>query len=113
VKIALGCGFSGWLGLPQSPVFRIPKPFVIEFITRSRDLEERMQGLNDRIAELREQLGRAQARAELTELAESTLREQLERERERADQERERAEQLEAELKEVRRSWWRRFFGLD
>jgi hypothetical protein len=35
---------------------------------------------------------------ELTEKAESTLREALERERERADQERERAEKLQEEL---------------
>ena len=77
-----------------------------------------------------------EGRLELTAVAESTLRESLERERERADMERERAEalQLEAErlreqLAEVsspqrasknalgtapvedRRSWWRRFFG--
>lgn len=77
-----------------------------------------------------------EGRFELTPVAESSLRESLERERERADMERERAEalQLEAErlreqLVEVsspqrpsknalgtapvedRRSWWRRFFG--
>lgn len=51
------------------------------------------------------------ARAELTEQAESTVREQLEREQARADR-------LESELKEVRdrleeraRPWWRRVFG--
>ncbi len=49
-------------------------------------------------------LGGAQARTELTEKAESTLRDQLERERERADR-------LEAELREARRGWWRRTFG--
>ena len=65
------------------------------------------------------------ARAELSEQAESTLREQLERERERADQERnradaerkwavierERAERLEAALREKRKGFWRRLFG--
>ncbi len=67
-------------------------------------------------------LGGAQARAELTEKAESTLREQLERERQRADQEWERADRLEAELREsrrglvaeairrMRRSWLHGFF---
>src|SRR5215213_8784653 len=36
MKIALECGFSGWPGPPRSPTFRIPKPFLIEFITASR-----------------------------------------------------------------------------
>jgi hypothetical protein len=50
-------------------------------------------------------LGRSEARAELTEQAESTLREQLERERERADR-------LEEELREERsKGFWRRLFG--
>jgi septal ring factor EnvC (AmiA/AmiB activator) len=53
---------------------------------------------------LQRELGCLEARLELTEQAESTLREQLQRERERADR-------LEAELIEVRRSWWRRIFG--
>jgi excisionase family DNA binding protein len=77
--------------LPDRPsrVERSQEP--LEDPERLRDLEGRMQALNDRIAALQHDLGRAQTRAELTELAESTLREQLERERERADQERERA----------------------
>jgi hypothetical protein len=50
-------------------------------------------------------------RLELTEKADSTLREQLERERQRADEERNRANRLEEELKEARRPWWRRVFG--
>jgi hypothetical protein len=32
----LECGFPGWLDLTQPPIFRIPKPFLIEFITASR-----------------------------------------------------------------------------
>ncbi len=49
--------------------------------------------------------GDLRARLQLTERAESTLREALERERERADR-------LEAELLEERgRSWWRRLIG--
>ena len=88
-----------------------------------------------RLEDVQYELGRAEARLELTGQAESTLQEALERERERADR-------LEAELQEVRRlapetrhapvtgsegvsgsempssdteepraSWWRRFFG--
>lgn len=55
--------------------------------------------------------GELRARLELTERAESTLREGLERERERADRERERAERLEEELRQARRGFWRRLFG--
>jgi hypothetical protein len=57
------------------------------------------------------------ARLELTEVAESTLREQLERERQRADQEHREREQtqeeartLRKELEEARRPWWRKLF---
>jgi hypothetical protein len=61
----------------------------------------------------------------LTAMAESTLREQLEREREslerereradeerqRADEERDRANRLEEELRDTRRPWWSRWLG--
>ena len=78
---------------------------------RSAEGGEEAAELRDRVEDLQRELGRLEGRMELTEVAESTLREQLERERERADQERERAERLEAELREARRSWWRRLFG--
>jgi|SRR5215216_1974240 len=62
----------------------------------------------DRVTELERALGRLEgemrARAELTAVTESTLREQLQRERERADR-------LEDELREARTPWWRRVFG--
>jgi hypothetical protein len=89
-----------------------------------------------RMEALQRELGRLEGRLELTAVAESTLRESLERERERADVERERAEALKLEvellreqlaeastsprpsknspgtaLMDDRRSWWRRFFG--
>lgn len=47
-------------------------------------------------------LGCSEARAEFTESAESTLREDLERER---------ADRLEGELPAARRGFWRRLFG--
>ncbi len=101
--------------------------FAAELITSVQDLQYR--------------LGRAEARAEITERAESTLRESLERERERADRADRRAEELErrfgatqeppdppetaaAEPERVdtgpatagsqasaQRPWWRRMFG--
>jgi hypothetical protein len=89
-----------------------------------------------RMEALQRELGRLEGRLELTAVAESTMRESLERERERADAEREKAEVLQLEVErlreqlaeasvpqrpsesvpetgpvEDRRSWWRRFFG--
>jgi hypothetical protein len=56
------------------------------------------------VQELQYRLGRAEARAELTERAESTVRE----ERDRLLEENER---LRSELEVARRPWWRRVFG--
>jgi hypothetical protein len=36
VKTVLECGFSGWPAPLRSPAFRIPKLFLIKFITASR-----------------------------------------------------------------------------
>lgn len=82
--------------------------------------------LPERVAELSRELGRLEGRMELTEVAESTLRESVERERERADQERqerlqaqkeswqaqEEARRLRAELEAERgKGFFRRLFG--
>jgi hypothetical protein len=53
---------------------------------------------------LHRELGRLEGRLEITEVAESTLREQLQRGCERADR-------LEEELRDARRPWWQRIFG--
>jgi len=53
---------------------------------------------------LQRELGRLEGRLEISEVAESTLQESLQRERERADR-------LEEELRDARRSWWRKMFG--
>jgi hypothetical protein len=65
---------------------------------------ESVREYRDRVEDLQRQLGRLEGRLELTEIAESTLREQLQRERERADR-------LEEELRDARRPWWSRIFG--
>src|SRR5215208_2712368 len=70
----------------------------------------------DRVTELERALGRVEgemrARAELTAVTESTLRESLERERERADRLEERTEQLRGELEAERsKGFWARLFG--
>ena len=68
--------------------------------------------------DLQRQLGRVEGRLELTARTESTMREDLERERSRveeerrrADVERERAEELRRELEERSKGFWRRLFG--
>ncbi len=49
------CGFSGWLDPLQPLVFRIPKPFLIEFITASSAVPE----FDRMIKEARGRLGEA------------------------------------------------------
>lgn len=74
---------------------------------RATEGSEEAADLRDRVEDLSRELGRLEGRLELTEVAESTLREQLERERDRADR-------LEEELREARERllpWWRRQFG--
>jgi len=57
-----------------------------------------------RVEDLQRELGRLEGQRELEAVTQSTLREQLQRERERADR-------LEEELRDARRPWWRRIFG--
>jgi excisionase family DNA binding protein len=65
---------------------------------------ESVREYRDRVEDLQRQLGRLEGQRELEAITQSTLREQLERERERADR-------LEEELRDARRSWWSRIFG--
>jgi hypothetical protein len=67
--------------------------------------------LRERIEALQRELGRLEGRLELTEVAESTIRESLERERERADVAELEVRTLRKELEQARRSRWRRLFG--
>jgi excisionase family DNA binding protein len=67
--------------------------------------------LRARVEDLSYRLGRSEARAELTEIAESTTKEQLQRERERADRMEEEARQLREALEASRRGFWSRLFG--
>jgi hypothetical protein len=62
---------------------------------------------------LQRELGRLEGRLELTEVAESTLKERLERERDRADAAETEARALREELERAKRSWWRRLFGAE
>jgi excisionase family DNA binding protein len=73
--------------------------------------EDAARELRARVEDLSYRLGRSEARAELTERAESTVREALERERERADRMEEEARQLREALEASRRGFWSRLFG--
>jgi excisionase family DNA binding protein len=67
--------------------------------------------LQERVEALMRELGRLEARAELTEWAESTIREERDRLLAERDAERERAEELRRELEELRgRGFWQRLF---
>jgi excisionase family DNA binding protein len=88
---------------------------IPEWPIEAREALERVEKLQRELGRLE---GEMKAHRELTEVAESTLREQLERERERADAERERAGKLEEEAKQLREKlekaqqpWWRRVFS--
>jgi excisionase family DNA binding protein len=63
------------------------------------------------VRDLERELGRMEGRLQITEVAESTLRESLERERERADRLEEGAEKLRTELEAERsKGFWARLF---
>lgn len=97
---------------------RPPRPREREGPQTASEASTEAAELRDRVEALQRQLGRLEGRLELTEKAESTLREQLELERlrassesSRAEQERQRAERLEQELARARRPWYRKLFG--
>jgi hypothetical protein len=76
----------------------------LEGLRRITELELELRDLSYR-------LGRSEAHLELTEKAESTLQAERDRLLEDLERERRRAERLEAELRDVRRPWWRKLFG--
>jgi len=102
---------------PVSDRWRIPQRAVHARLEQRRPSEAPRTSADarewiERVAVLERELGRLEGRLQLTEEADSTLRDSLERERERADRLEERAEQLRGEL-EVERSkgFWARLFG--
>ena len=103
-------GGRGWK-IPMHAVHDRDRPARVEQAPQAPGAPERLSDLEVEVRELRYQLGLSRGRIELTEKAESTLREALERERDRADAERERAGKLQAELDRARLPWYRRLFG--
>jgi excisionase family DNA binding protein len=110
VRQMLGSGELEGTRDPSTERWRIPQHAVHVRLEKRGQREASRSPVDareyqERIEELARELGRLEGRLELTEVAESTLREQLERERERADR-------LEEELREERgKGFWRRVFG--
>jgi chromosome segregation ATPase len=112
--------FPGATRDPESGEWRIPQWAVHERLQNTRaapvgderPLEdaERAAELEAEVRDLRYRLGQAEGRLELTEVAQSTLQESLQRERERADRLEEEARELRERLLREQRSWWRRLF---
>src|SRR5215210_5667010 len=74
--------------------------------------EELPRGLVERLEDLQRRLGRCEGRLELTQVAETILRKQLNRERERADRREADLREAEAALYKAQRGWFSRFFGV-
>jgi excisionase family DNA binding protein len=100
----------GWK-IPMHAVHDRDRPARVERVPEAPESPERLSELEVEVRTLRYELGLSRGRLELTEQAESTLREALDRERQRADAERERAENLQAELDQARLPWYRKLFG--
>src|SRR5215203_2129443 len=98
-------GGRGWK-VPMHAVHDRDRPARVDRsgATEPPESPERLSDLEAEVRDLRYQLGLSRGRIELTEKAESTLRDALERERERADK-------LQAELDRARLPWYRRLFG--
>jgi excisionase family DNA binding protein len=117
VRQMLGAGELEGSRDPVSDRWRIPQHAVHARLEQRRPSEAPKTSADarewiERVTELERELGRLEGRLELTEVAESTLREQLERERERADRLEERTAQLRDELEDERsKSFWARLFG--
>jgi excisionase family DNA binding protein len=103
-------GERGWR-IPMHAVHDRDRPARVGRPSGAPESPERVSELEVEVRRLEYELGLSRGRIELTEKAESTLRDALERERERADAERERAEKLQAELDRARLPWYRRLFG--
>jgi hypothetical protein len=102
-----------WI-IPAHVVHDRPRPPRVERVPaaptgppESTGASENLSDLLDRVPpRLERELGRSEGARELEAVARSTLEEQLQRERERADR-------LEEEVRQSRRSWWRKFFGIE
>ena len=106
-------GGRGWR-IPMHAVHDRERPARVARPSEPREAPERLAELEAEVRDLRYRLGLSEGRLELTEKTESTLREQLERERGRADEAELEARRLRAALEEARkpeRPWWRRMLG--
>ncbi len=101
---------------PRPP--RVERPRPAETPSEDREAPERLAELEAEVRGLRYQLGLQQGRLELTEGAESTIREErdrlireLEEDRRELEEVRTERRRLQEELEEAHRPWWRKMFG--
>jgi excisionase family DNA binding protein len=87
--------------MPERPAREAPD---LDALDENRRLHERLE-------DLQRLLGRMEGQRELQAMAESTLKEYLDRERQRADALELEAKRLRDELDKARLPWWRRWFG--
>jgi excisionase family DNA binding protein len=117
VRQMLGAGELEGTRDPVSDRWRIPQHAVHARLEQRRPSEAPRTSADarewiERVAVLERELGRLEGRLQLTDVAESTLRDQLERERGRADRLEDRAEKLRGELEAERsKGFWARLFG--
>lgn len=98
--------------------WRVPQAAVHARLEEQRHQEaqeptentESVRELQSKVEDLTYRLGRSEARVELTEKAESTVREERQRLLEDLEREREERQRLQEELREARRPFWRRIF---
>lgn len=75
-----------------------------EASTERREMQQRLE-------DLQRQLGRLEGRLELEAVAQSTLKDSLDRERQRADALELEARQLRERLEQAQKPWWHKLFG--
>jgi len=124
VRQMLGAGELEGARDPVSDRWRIPQHAVHVRLEQRRPSDAPKTSADarewiERVTVLERELGRIEGRLQITEVAESTLRESLERERERVERERERADRLEERAEKLRgeleaersKGFWARLFG--
>jgi excisionase family DNA binding protein len=103
-------GGRGWK-IPMHAVHERDRPARVERSLAPPESPERLSELEVEVRTLRYELGLSRGRLELSEKAESTIREERDRLLAERDKERERAEKLQAELDRARQPWWKKIFG--
>jgi hypothetical protein len=84
---------------------------AIEQSSEAPETSAERREMQIRLEDLQRHLGRLEGRLELEAVAQSTLKESLDRERQRADAMELEAKELRQRLEEAQKPWWRKLFG--